>query len=69
MGEKIRNMDSILIGNTKFDIELNHGYTKKNKYSIHIQNEKMRLALNDDDFLELCGMILRADSELDYVKK
>ena len=68
MGEKIRNIDELQIGDTHFIVELNHGYTPKNKYSIHIQNEKMRLALNDDDFLKLCGMILRADSELDYLK-
>ncbi len=68
MGEKIRDMGSLKIGDTRFAIELNHGYTTRNKYSIHIQNEKMRLALNDEEFLKLCGLILRANSELDYLK-
>ncbi len=69
MGEKIRDLSTLSIGETEFVVELNHGYTIHNKYSIHIQNEKMRLALNDKEFLKLCGMILRADSELDFLKK
>ncbi len=68
MGEKIKDIGELRLGDAEFAVELNHGYTSKNKYSIHIQNEKMRLALNDDDFLKLCGLILRAESELKYLK-
>lgn len=69
MGEKIRDMKKIKFGNTDFDVELNHGYTSRTKYSIHVQNNAFRFALDDKYFIKLCGLILKANAELDYSKE
>lgn len=68
MGEKIKDLKEITIGNVKLMIELNHGYTKKQGNVIHIQNKHFRYLLNLNDFLRTAAAILRSKKELDYIK-
>lgn len=68
MGEKIRDIKEITVVNTKYMVELNKGYSKKEGDLIHIQNNSYRLCLQVPEFLKLCGSVFRAKSELDYLK-
>lgn len=68
MGEKIRDIRNInLIGNDLM-VELNEGYTKSQGRVIHIQNEKFRYLLTEDDFFAVASDIMRAAVELRYIK-
>ncbi|MBR3228524.1 MAG: hypothetical protein IKF68_08295 [Erysipelotrichaceae bacterium] len=69
MGEKIRDLKKIHIGKAEFMVELNEGYTKEQGNVMHIQNERFRYLFKEQDFLHLCAEILRAESELDYLKE
>jgi hypothetical protein len=68
MGEKIRDIKKIKIGNSSLMVELNEGYSASQGRLIHIQNEKFRYLLTEIDFYHLSSMIMRAWSELDYLK-
>lgn len=68
MGELIRNLHDIKIGKSSLMIELNEGYSSKQRFLIHIQNKVFRYQLTDKDFFHLSATILRAKSEMDYFK-
>ena len=69
MGEKIRDIKPIKIGNSSLMIELNEGYTPADGRLIHIQNKKYRYLLKEMDFYHLCSIVMRSWSEFDYIKK
>lgn len=69
MGEIIRNLQPIKIGNDELMIELNEGYKKSQGRVIHIQNKKFRYLFTEKDFLNLAATVLRAKSEMEYYKK
>lgn len=60
MGEKIRDIKTIYLGNNKLLIEENKGTHKGSKYDIHIQNEHFRLNVSDKDFFKIAAAILYA---------
>ena len=68
MGEKIKDLYPIHIGNTELMIELNEGYSNEGRV-IHVQNKKFRYLFKEMDFLNLSANILRAKSELEYIRK
>lgn len=68
MGELIRVIDSIELGNQEFDIELNKSSNGSDEYEIHIQNEKIRLALTEKQFCKIATCILLARKQLHQVK-
>ena len=68
MGEKIRDIKKIKIGNSSLMVELNEGYSASQGRLIHIQNEKFRYLLTEIDFFHLSTMFMRAWSEFDYLK-
>ncbi len=39
------------------------------KYEIHIQNDKVRLALSEKDFLQMASVIVLAKKQLDIIKR
>ena len=65
MGEKIRDIHPIKIGNSSLMIELNEGYTASEGRLIHIQNKKFRYLLRESDFYHLSSMVMRAWSEFE----
>ena len=69
MGEKIRDIRPIKIGNTSLMIELNEGYTASQGRVIHIQNSKFRYLLTEKDFYHFSSMVMRSWSEYEYIKK
>ena len=68
MGEKIRDIRPIKIGNTSLMVELNEGYSASQGRLIHIQNKKFRYLLTEQDFYHLSAMVLRSWSEFSYIK-
>lgn len=69
MGEKIKDIGKIHLGGTDLDVELNHGTRQNEKYEIHIQNEKVRLALSEKDFLQMASVVVLAKKTIGYYKK
>ncbi len=68
MGELLRNLHPVTLGKEELMIELNAGGNKKTGRIIHIQNKDFRLEMREKDFLRLSATILRAKSEMDYIK-
>lgn len=63
MGERIRDLAKIRIGDTEFRIELNKAYYEKASYDIHLQCEKGRIGLSDRDFLKLATCFIAAKDQ------
>ncbi|MBR4720596.1 MAG: hypothetical protein IK057_02410 [Clostridia bacterium] len=68
MGEKIRDLHDISIGDASLMIELNEGYSASQGRLIHIQNKKFRYLLTERNFYQLSSMVMRAWSEFDFLK-
>ena len=51
MGNKIRELAEIEMGDKKYSIELNGG-TKEELYDIHIQNENINIKLDPEEHVE-----------------
>lgn len=68
MGELIRNLKEIRLGQDRFMLELNEGYSKSRGQIIHIQNKDFRYVLTEKDFLHLSAVILKAKDNMDYFK-
>lgn len=69
MGEKIRNLGKIKIGETLYEVELNKGTHANSKYDIHIQNKEFRLNLSEHDFCKMAAAIIYADEKLRKYKE
>lgn len=69
MGEKIENIGNLYLGNTELVVELNHGTRENEKYEIHVQNDKIRLALTEKEFLQMASAVVLAKKQLDIIKK
>lgn len=68
MGEKIKDLEKITIGNMDFNIELNEG-NKAEKYNIHIQSDRINLAYKDFNFIKFAACFLAAKKRLEILKK
>jgi len=68
MGELIRNIKEIQLGNESLMIEENEGYSAKQGKLIHIQNSDFRFLMTEKAFMQLLATILRAKEEKDYYK-
>ena len=74
MGEKIRDVYPLRIGNTKLMVELNENYAQIPTWGgvksgeIHLQNDKFRFVLSEEAFIEFSAAILRAKSEIDFYR-
>jgi len=68
MGELIRNIREIKLGNETLMIEENEGYSASQGKLIHIQNRDFRYLLTEKAFVQLLATILRAKEEKDYYK-
>ena len=63
MGEKLYDISQIHLKGVDFLLEMNDGSaaSRKRKY-IHIQNERFRLALSDENFVQM-GIAICAAAE------
>ena len=68
MGEIIRNLNKIKIGDTELVIEENKGTHKGSKFDIHIQNPHFRLNVTEQDFCKIATCILYAKENLSHYK-
>ncbi|MCD7956946.1 MAG: hypothetical protein LUG93_14605 [Lachnospiraceae bacterium] len=64
MGEIIRDLGEVNLGNSKMRVEINKGTHKSGKYDIHIQNSNFRLNINEIDFSRIALGILYARENL-----
>ena len=69
MGELIRNIREIRLGEETLMVEENEGYSAGQGKLIHIQNRDFRFLISEKAFVQLLTTILRAKEEKDYYKK
>ena len=68
MGELIKKIGTIHIAESEFDIEINEANFSGGEKIIHIQNEKVRYAFSQTDFVKALTTILSAEDYLHYYK-
>lgn len=69
MGEKIRDMARVSLNDMNFLIELNDGTVKARKPQyIHLQNPRFRLALSDQEFIQMAVAIHTAAQKIKEYK-
>ncbi len=68
MGEVIRTAGSIDIGSEQFRVELNQSPADPAKREVHIQNDTLRLAVNEEDFCRMAAGVLLARKQLHQIK-
>lgn len=68
MGEKIRNLGKINIGENTYIVELNKSTRKDGKYDIHIQDDFTRLNISEYDFCKMVAAIIHADEKISKYK-
>lgn len=64
MGERIKDLSKVRIGDTEFKIELNKAYYEHGSYDIHLQCDKGRIGLSDRDFMKLATCFMLAKAQL-----
>lgn len=69
MGEWIRDLNKIKIGDSELLIEENKGTHPGAKFDIHIQNKHFRLNITEKDFCKIACCILYATENLKHYKK
>ena len=69
MGEKIKTLGSVQINCEKFEIELNHPPSMGQGRQIHIQSEKFRCELEEEEFIRVAVAVRLAAEKLRYSKK
>lgn len=68
MGNKIKDLATVEIGGQKYSVELNGG-TKKEKFDIHIQNDKINICLKDFEYSQLVTALCVAQKRMERFKK
>lgn len=63
MGERIKDLSKIKLGNTQFRIELNKAYGENTRYDIHLQCDKGRIGMSDRDFIKLAMCFAEAKKQ------
>lgn len=69
MGERIKDLTEIEIGDAKFRVELNAAYYRNGAYDIHIQCDKGRIGLSDREFLQLATCFMAAKKQFEHYKE
>lgn len=69
MGEIIKKLNEIKVGDNEFVIELNKGTRTDGKYDIHIQSMRFRLNMSEQDFCKIACCIMYANENLNHYKK
>ncbi|MCR4651622.1 MAG: hypothetical protein K5662_07670 [Lachnospiraceae bacterium] len=69
MGEWIKNIGELHIGNSVFNVELNEPVSNDSDRIIHIQNDNARFLLTETEFLQMSTLALQAMEQLKNYKK
>ena len=65
MGEKIKDLQKVILKNKEMVIELNQGIEG---YDIHIEIDKLRFALNDSEYMKFVFAVSEAKRKLMITK-
>lgn len=68
MGEIIRKICEVSLGDKTFDIELNKSASGGHYRDIHIQNDSFRLEVSENEFLSIAACVLLAKKQFDVIK-
>lgn len=68
MGEKIKDIKTIQIGNSSLNVELNEATVKGGNKWIHVQNNFVRVQFSENDFIKILACILKSEERLKYNK-
>lgn len=68
MGNKIKDLATIEMSGQKYSVELNGG-TKKEKFDIHIQNDKINICMKDYEYSQLVTALFVAKKRMERFKK
>lgn len=68
MGDVIRKISEIQIGGATLDVELNHSTRSNGFRDIHLQNDKFRLEISENEFLQMAACVLLAKKQFDILK-
>lgn len=68
MGELIRELGKIQVGDARFIVELNKATQKGKSYDIHIQNESFRLNISEQDFCRMAAAIICGNAKIQRYK-
>lgn len=68
MGEIIREIGVLHIGDESLRVELNHGQGDGYEHEIHVQNDKIRLSMSEVDFCRMATGVLLARKQLRMIK-
>ena len=68
MGEILKNIKEIKLGEGKFLIEQNAPHARGDSNCIHLQNEKFRMEMAEPVFLKIVGAILWSRKNFDFMK-
>ncbi|CRZ34484.1 hypothetical protein DFR55_101257 [Herbinix hemicellulosilytica] len=68
MGEKIKNLQEIKIGDCNLIIELNKATFKNGPRYIHIQNNRIRYNFSETEFIEFAALINKAVNKMKSMK-
>ena len=68
MGEVLKVLKEIKLGDSKFLIEQNAPLTKQGSKVIHIQNENFRMEMTELEFLKVAGAIAYARRNFESMK-
>ena len=69
MGELIRKVSELKIGNETFTVELNECTNDTGYKDIHIQNDKFRLNVPQNEFMQMAACVLLAQKQLKLIKQ
>ncbi len=68
MGDVIKKIGEIRLGNALLDVELNHSARGTEFRDIHLQNDKFRLEIPENEFLQMASCVLLAKRQYDVLK-
>ena len=69
MGELIKKINMVSLADQQFDIEINAPTDNSGINEIHIQNDKIILALSEKQFCKIATCILLARKQLHQIKE
>ena len=69
MGEKIAILGSAVVSGTEVEIELNHPPRAGLERQVHLQTDRMRYEMSEDDFVRFAATVSLGKANLKRIKK
>ena len=69
MGEKIKDLASIEVWNTEYEIELNLPSSRGQESQVHIQSDSFRIEIDESEYIRVAIAIKFAAEKLRHLKK